>query len=129
MMRRILFTFTLLAIVAGAFGQEAYNEAIRMAKEVADDTTKPLDERKVATFKKDALFINLFYGSYKMSPKKDRPAIIERFKRVSLAHPRFHDPNKEYVLAYITNAGYITQFSLDTDWVAAYNDIRNRLQK
>ena len=41
----------------------------------------------------------------------------------------FHDPNKEYVLAYITNAGYITQCSLDTDWVAAYNDIRNRLQK
>ena len=157
MMRRILFTFTLLAIVAGAFGQEAYNEAIRMAKEVADDTTKPLDERKVATFKKDALyylgrqsykltpdssvtmldyqalalfqFINLFYGSYKMSPKKDRPAIIERFKRVSLAHPRFHDPNKEYVLAYITNAGYITQFSLDTDWVAAYNDIKKRLSR
>lgn len=157
MMKRILFIFTFLAIVAGTSAQDAYNEAIRMAKEVADDTSKPLDDRKVATFKKDALyylgrqaykltpdssvtmldyqalalfqFINLFYGSYKMSPKKDRPAIIERFKRVSLAHPRFNDPDKAYVLAYITTPGYITQFSLDTDWVAAYNDIRKRMSQ
>ena len=157
MMKRILFTLTFLAMLAGVSAQEAYNEAIRMAKEVADDTSKPLEERKVATFKKDALyylgsqsykltpdssvtmldmqalalfqFINLFYGTYKMSPKKDRPALIQRFKDVSLAHPRFHDPNKEYVLAYITTPGYITQFSLDTDWVGAFNEMRNKMKE
>ncbi|MBR6262606.1 MAG: hypothetical protein IKR05_05250 [Prevotella sp.] len=157
MMKRILFLLSVLSIVVAANAQEAYNEAIRMAKAVADDTSKSLEERKIATFKKDALyylgsqsykltpdssvtvldhqalalfqFINLFQGRYLMAAKKDRPAIIEQFKRVSLAHPRFHDPNKEYVLAYITNAGYITQFSLDTDWVAAYNAIRRKMQK
>ena len=157
MMKRILFIISMLAVVAGASAQEAYNEAIRMAKAIADDTSRSLDERRIATFKKDALyylgsqsykltpdssatmldyqalalfqFINLFQGSLSMASKKNRSAIIDLFKSVSLAHPRFHDPNKEYVLAYITNAGYITQFSLDTDWVAAYNDIRNRLQK
>ena len=156
-MKRILFTFTLLSVISVAMAQEAYNEAIRMSKAVADDTSKSLEERKVATFKKDALyylgsqaykltpdssvtmldhqalalfqFINLFYGRYKMSPKKDRPAVIELFKSLSLAHPRFHDPNKEYVLAYITTEGYITKFSLDTDWVAAYNDICWRMQQ
>ncbi len=156
MMKRILFTISLLAVMAGAFGQEAYNEAIRMAKAVADDTSRSLEERKIATFKKDALyylgsqsykltpdssasmldyqalalfkFINLFQGRIAMSPKKDRTAIINLFKSVSLAHPRFNDPNKEMVLAYITNEGYLTKFSLDTDWVAAYDDIRRRMQ-
>ena len=156
-MKRILFTITLLSVMSFAMAQEAYNEAIRMSKAVADDTSKSLEERKVATFKKDALyylgsqaykltpdssvtmldhqalalfqFINLFYGRYKMSTKKDRPAVIELFKSVSLAHPRFHDPNKEYVLAYITTEGYITKFSLDTDWVAAYKDICRRMQQ
>ena len=152
MMKRILFILTLLAIVAGATAQEAYNEAIRMARDVVDDTSKPLDMRKVAQFKYDALyymgrqamktmpndpssildyqaralfqFMNLFYGQYTMSTKRDKPAVIEYFKKISLAHPLFNDQNKSYVLAYLTFPGAITQFSLDTDWVAAYNDIR-----
>ncbi len=156
MMKRLLFAFSLLATVVGMSAQEAYNEAIRMAKAVADDTSRSLEERKMATFKKDALyylgsqsykltpdssasmldhqalalfqFINLYQGSLAMAPKKDRANIINLFKSVSLAHPRFHDQNKEYVLAYITNAGYLTKFSLDTDWVAAYNDIKKRIQ-
>ena len=157
MMKRILYTLILLAIVSGLSAQEAYNEAIRMAKSVADDTSRSLEERKIATFKKDALyylgsqsykltpdssatmldfqalalfkFINQFQGRIAMSPKKDRAAIINLFKSVSLAHPRFHDPNKEYVMAYITTEGFLTKFSLDTDWVAAYNDIKKRLSR
>ena len=157
MMKRLLYTLALLAFMTGASAQEAYNEAIRMAKAVADDTSRSLDERKIATFKKDALyylgsmsykltpdssatmldhqalalfqFINLFQGRLAMTAKKDRPAVINQFKSISLAHPRFHDPNKEYVLAYITNEGFLTKFSLDTDWVAAYNDIRRRYSK
>ena len=155
MIKQLLITLTLLATMTGAVAQEAYNEAIRMAKAVADDTSRTLEERKIATFKKDALyylgsqsykltpdssasmldyqalalfqFINLFQGRLAMSKPKDRPAIINLFKSISLAHPRFHDPNKEYVLAYITNEGYVTKFSLDTDWVAAYNDIKRRM--
>ena len=67
MMKRILFTITLLAVVSFAFGQEAYNEAIRMAKAVADDTSRSLEERKIATFKKDALYY-LGSQSYKLTP-------------------------------------------------------------
>ena len=52
---------------------------------------------------------------------------MDLFTGISLAHPKFHDPNKEYVLAYITNQGYLTRFSLDTDWVAAYNDAKKRM--
>lgn len=152
MMKRILFILTLLAIVAGTSAQEAYNEAIRMAREVKDDTSKPLDVRKVAQFKYDALyymgrqairtmpndpseildyqaralfqFMNLFYGQYTMATKRDRPAVIDYFKKISLSHPLFNDQDKAYVLAYLTFPGSITQFSLDTDWEAAFNDIR-----
>ena len=137
MMKRILFTITLLAVVSFAFGQEAYNEAIRMAKAVADDTSRSLEERKIATFKKDALYY-LGSQSYKLTPDSSATMLdfqalalfkfINLFKSVSLAHPRFNDPNKEMVLAYITNEGYLTKFSLDTDWVAAYDDIRRRMQ-
>ena len=56
MMKRILFLLSVLSIVVAANAQEAYNEAIRMAKAVADDTSKSLEERKIATFKKDALY-------------------------------------------------------------------------
>lgn len=156
MMKRILFTLALIATLTSASAQEAYNEAIQMAKAAADDTSKSLEERKIATFKKDALyylgsmsykltpdssattldlqalalfqFINLFQGRLAMAPKKDRAGVINLFKSISLAHPRFHDPNKEVTLAYITNEGYLTKFSLDTDWVAAYNDLRRRMQ-
>ena len=122
MMKRILYTLILLAIVSGLSAQEAYNEAIRMAKSVADDTSRSLEERKIATFKKDALyylgsqsykltpdssatmldhqalalfqFINLFQGLLSMSPKKDRAAVIYLFKSFSLAQPLFHNTNK-----------------------------------
>ena len=59
MMKRILFILTMLAIVAGASAQEAYNEAIRMAKAVADDTSRSLDERRIATFKNKRMVTNI----------------------------------------------------------------------
>ncbi len=155
MMKHLLIALALFSVVTTTMAQDAYNEAIRMAKAVADDTSRSLSERKIATFKKDALyylgsksykltpdssatlldhqalalfqFINLFQGKLAMSPKKDRQNVINLFKSISLAHPRFHDPNKEMVLAYILHEGYDTKFSLDTDWVAAYNDIRRRM--
>ncbi len=154
MRRFLLFSIALMAFISVS-AQDAYNEAIRMARAVADDTSRTLEERKVATFKKDALYylgyqsyklapdssaamldhqalalfqyINLYTGRLAMAGKKERAEIIELFKNISLAHPKFKDKNKEYVLAYITNEGYITKFSLDTDWVAAYNDIKRRM--
>lgn len=150
-MRRIFISIALLFAVTFASAQEAYYEAIRMARETSEDTSKSLEERKIARFKQIALeylgtqsykltpdsaasmldyqalslykFINAFTYQLTISNKKTRQGVINTFKQVSLNHPRFNDPNKEYVLAYITNEGYLTQFSLDTDWVLAYKEI------
>ncbi len=150
-MRRFLISIALLFAVTFASAQEAYNEAIRMARDNSEDTSKSLEERKIARFKQIALeylgtqsykltpdsaasmldyqalalykFVNAFTYQLTVCDKKSRQGVIETFKQVSLANPRFNDPNKEYVLAYITNDGFITKFSLDTDWVLAYKEI------
>ena len=150
-MKRFFIFIALLFAVTFATAQEAYEEALRMARETSEDTSKPLEERKIARFKQIALeyfreqsfkltpdssitvldyqalalykYINAFNYQLTISNKKSRQGVIETFKQVSLNHPRFNDPNKEYVLAYITNEGYLTQFSLDTDWVLAYQEI------
>lgn len=153
-MRRIIFSIALLFAVTFATAQEAYYDAIRMARETAEDTSKPLEERKIARFKQIALeylgtqsykltpdsaasvldyqalalykFINAFTYQLTIANKKSRQGVIDTFKQASLNHPRFNDPNKEYVLAYITNEGYLTKFSLDTDWVRAYEEIERK---
>ena len=145
MVRKLLLIVVLMTSMLNVSAQHAYNEAIRKAKAV----------RKIAAFKREALyylgsqaykqmpdssvtmldnqalalyqFINLYTNSLLTCAKKERTDIMDLFTGISLAHPKFHDPNKEYVLAYITNQGYLTRFSLDTDWVAAYNDAKKRM--
>ena len=66
-MRRIIFSIALLFAVTFATAQEAYYDAIRMARETAEDTSKPLEERKIARFKQIALEY-LGTQSYKLTP-------------------------------------------------------------
>ena len=121
MMKHLLIALALFSVVTTTMAQDAYNEAIRMAKAVADDTSRSLSERKIATFKKDALyylgsksykltpdssatlldhqalalfqFINLFQGKLAMSPKKDRQNVINLFKI-----PVFMTPTRKWYL-------------------------------
>ena len=75
-------------------------------------------------------FVHIYVTKIGRATKtKERERILALFKRVSLANPRFYDEDQELVLAYCKGDRYITQFSLDTDWVAAYNDIKKRLSK
>lgn len=61
------------------------------------------------------------------SKTKERERILALFKRVSLANPRFYDEDQELVLAYCKGDRYITQFSLDTDWVKALAEVKKEL--
>ena len=127
-MRRLFISFALLFAVAFASAQEAvstdsvaYLEALRMARETSENTSKSLEERKIARFKQFALeylgtqtlkrdpksdigplneqalalykFINAYEYQLTISNKKARQNVIETFKQVS------------------------------TDWVAAYKEI------
>ena len=50
------------------------------------------------------------------------------FQAASLENSKFFDTDKELVEAYIITPGFITTFSLDTDWEKALADVRRRLR-
>ena len=141
-----------------------YNELLSSSIKVAEDETKDIETRKIATFKYDELnymkqmvlpevlkdttdlvtmnrvikqlneqsyamyqFINLFFQRLASTNKKDgKEAVLALFKAASINNPMFNDTDKDLVLAYYNNDNYITQFSLDTDWVKALEDVKRR---
>lgn len=122
------------------------------AEALMNDTTKDLETRKIACFKNDALyyligkaatedtfteyelgvqanamidFVNLYMKRMaEVKKKKDRELIMIKFKDVTIQNSLFNDPDKELVYAYVDNDKYITQFSLDTDWIKALEAVR-----
>ena len=155
-MKRILFILILLcgwSISLSA--QEVYQEIMRLSKKVAEDKSKDLETRKVATFKVDELkymamktrelmpdstvrvldvqayamydFINLFLRRLGEAKKKSaKEAVIARFRTASINNSRFNDMDRDLVLSYYDNSNYLTRFSLDTDWVKALAEIRSQ---
>lgn len=122
------------------------------AETLMNDTTKNMDVRKVACFKNDALyylidkaadapdfselelgkqanamieFVNTFIKRLSQEKKKkDKNIILATYKNVTTSNPLFNDPEKEVTYGYVDNEKYITQFSLDTDWVKALQTIK-----
>ena len=155
-MKRKLFILILLCgwgISLSA--QEVYQEIMRLSKKVAEDKSKDLETRKVATFKVDELkymamktrelmpdstvrvldvqayamydFVNLFLRRLGEAKKKSaKEAVIARFRAASINNSRFNDMDRDLVLSYYDNSNYLTRFSLDTDWVKALAEIRSQ---
>lgn len=122
------------------------------AETLMNDTTKNMDVRKVACFKNDALyylidkaadapdfselelgkqanamieFVNTFIKRLSQEKKKkDKNIILATYKNATTSNPLFSDPEKEVTYGYVDNEKYITQFSLDTDWVKALQTIK-----
>lgn len=136
-----------------ASAQQVYGEIMKMSKKVADDKSRSLQSRKIATFQVDALnyaamkarelmpdstarmldvqalamyeYVDLFTRQLtKETRRKDREALMELFRQVSLENPRYQDMDKDLVLSYCLKEGYLTQFSLDTDWVKALASVK-----
>jgi len=74
-------------------------------------------------------FINQFIDQFsKAEKKKDKIAVTEAFKYTSIENCMFFDSDKELVEAYIRTPGYITPFSLDTDWEKALEEIKIKIK-
>lgn len=155
-MKRILFILILLCEWGISLSaQEVYQEIMRLSKKVAEDKSKDLETRKVATFKVDELkymamktrelmpdstvrvldvqayamydFVNLFLRRLGEAKKKSaKEAVIARFRAASINNSRFNDMDRDLVLSYYDNSNYLTRFSLDTDWVKALAEIRSQ---
>lgn len=101
------------------------------------DTTREISKEEIAHIisRRDSLayflydYVNLFAKEYQRAhKKKDKDAVLKKFRDVSINHPLYNDPDRELVLAYFNREDYLTQFSLDTDWIAANEAIRKKLR-
>lgn len=140
-----------------ANGQEVYQEILRLSKKAVSDPSKSTQIKKINLFKVDELnymamktkevmpdsavtvldyqafalyeFINLYMDKMgKTDKKKEKTTILNIFKSASINNPRFFDMDKPLVLSYYNNDNYLTQFSLDTDWVKALAEVRRMLR-
>jgi len=117
-----------------------------------NDTTKNIETRLIACFKNDALyylldksskddtfteyelgqqanamidFVNLYVKRLAGAKKKrDKEVIMAKFKAATVQNSLFHDMEKEITYGYVDNDRYITQFSLDTDWLKALEQVK-----
>lgn len=164
MKKFLLIASLCLLTTVGAKAQDVFKELLNNAKSVAEDRSKDIETRKIATFKYDELtymamkvreevlrdttdleffgkmmtqmneqsyamheFLQLFLTRMANTKKKEeRDVVMTLFRDASINHPMFNDMDKELVLAYYQNDNYLTQFSLDTNWVAALEAVRGK---
>jgi len=124
----------------------------RKSEILMNDTTKSLESRKIACFKNDALYylidkaaddpifteyelgkqanamieyVNLFVKRLSADKKKKEKEItMAKFRNATIQNALFNDMEKEIIYGYIDNNDFITQFSLDTDWVKALAEVK-----
>lgn len=154
-MKKIILSLMLLCfMMSGASAQEIYKEVKRIMQnqeDIKNNPQKTLDERKIATFKWDAIyylivkagdqnltayelgnqtsamldFVNLYIKRVSSEKKKaQREIIINRYRKVTIENALFNDMDKDIIYAYINNNSFLTRFSLDTNWVKALEEVR-----
>lgn len=87
---------------------------------------KVLDEQALAM----QAYVTDFIGW--MSRTRDeelRRRGIQTFIEASAAHPFFDDKDTETTESFVDDSSYITPFSLDTDWIAAHEAVKEALAK
>lgn len=87
---------------------------------------KILDEQALAMRQFVTRFIN--WISHTPNEKLRRKG-IRLFLKHGSSHPFFKDKDKETIYSFIGDPNYITPFSLDTDWVTAYQAVEKKLAK
>jgi hypothetical protein len=152
-MKKIIMTLVLLcAFVVQASAQDIFSEVKNLMdgyQKVKNDTTQNLDVRKIATFKWDAIYymvyqssnetesdlgiqvssmidyVNLYLKRLKdAKTKQAKELVASKFKNATIENARFNDQDKDVVYAYVDNPDFLTQFSLDTDWVKALDAVK-----
>ena len=91
---------------------------------VFNENRKMLNEQSYAMYQ----FVNLFVKRLAESNKKEaKEVVMTRFRNASINNPLFNDMDLDLVLSYYNNPEYLTRFSLDTDWMKALEEVRDKL--
>lgn len=70
-------------------------------------------------------FVNLYLKRLKdAKTKQAKELVAAKFKNATIENARYNDQDKELIYAYVDNPDFLTQFSLDTDWVKALDDVK-----
>lgn len=157
-MNKIIITLMLLFTMGSAQAQEVYHEILRLSKAAANDKRNDMESRKVNTFKVDALnymvmkareqmpdstltmlnyqayalydYVNLYVKKLgEAKSKRAKEHVLQLFRQASVDNPRYYDNDKKVSDAYLFNENFITNFSLDTNWIAAIEQVRKQLRK
>ena len=119
MKRIVLILAMICATIANASAQEILKEVKRLEKQaetLANDTTNNLGEQTNAMIE----FVNLFVKRLSQTTKaKDKELLKAKFRTATINNSLFNDVDKEVIYSYVDNEKFITQFSLDTNWVKA----------
>ena len=112
-----------------AQSQEIYKEVKRLMQtfeNISSDTKRDIQERKVLGQQADAMieFVNLYVKKLQSAGKNERKAIMARFKNATMNNALFGDMEKEVVYGYVDNENFITQFSIDTNWIDALKEVK-----
>ena len=74
-------------------------------------------------------YVNLYLKSYaKATTERERNRIKKIFREASINNPLYGDENEDIILAYYNREDYPTQFSLDTNWIAALVEVKKLLK-
>ncbi len=152
-MKKIIMTLMLVcSFAAQASAQDIFNEVKNLMddyQKVKSDTSLDLDVRKVATFKWDAIyymiymasdetesdlglqvdamidFVNLYLAQLQEAKGTEAKQMVRsKFKTATLENALHNDTDKETIYAYVDNQNFLTQFSLDTNWVKALEEVK-----
>ncbi|MDR0185826.1 hypothetical protein ETF27_06450 [Prevotella brunnea] len=105
-----------------------------IALSTQDDKALTAEEVKHLNSRLDSMayymysFVNLFTKEYtKAADEKEKSRVIKIFRNASINHPLYNDNDKELVHAYYNRNDYPTQFSLDTNWIDALEEVKKKL--
>lgn len=120
------------------FRVDAVNYLSSKTLSALTDTTRHLTPEDVAELNNQldsmAYFMydyeNLFNKEYSRArTDKQKQRIIKIFRDVSINNPLYNDPDRQFVLSYYNREDFLTQFSLDTNWIKAVAEVKERLKK
>lgn len=102
--------------------------AIKMQEEMPDSSVIFLDQQALAMNQYVTFYIKKLVEFNEM-PQALQTEMTKMFMDTTLNTPLFRDKDKELTLSYYNNGESLTRFSLDTDWVKAYETIEKMMER
>ena len=99
---------------------------MKSSEQMPDSSMKMLDRQAYAVYD----YVNSYISDLsRCENKKEKENIKIIYKEATIHNPRFNDMDKDLILSYYHRGDYITQFSLDTDWISAKEEVKRLTQK